>query len=325
MESCRAEELIAAYIRDLSVRRNASQATVTAYKTDLEDLVFFLAGRGIDAGQPETVRQSDLQAWLARLFMDGTARSTIARRLSATRGVFEYLHRQGHVPDLSVIRIRKPRQDRKVPDFLNVDETTELLDVGTMRPVPRARGTTDEQAQALQLRDAALVELLYGSGLRVSEALNLENKDVDPRAGWVRVLGKGGRERLAPLSETSIPCLEAWQKVRPVLAKPDEQALFTGARGGRLDRREARRIVASLCKRAGLARTVSPHALRHSFATHLLDAGADLRSVQELLGHKRLSTTQRYTHVSLGHLMQAYDKAHPLSSRAESGKDREED
>ena len=164
-------------------------------------------------------------------------------------------------------------------------------------------------------RDLALAELLYGSGLRISEALGLDIDDVQLSSRVLRVMGKGSRQRLAPLSDTSCDSLKSWLDERPLMAQPDEPALFVGARGSRLNRREAARIVERLCRRAGLDFTVSPHSLRHSFATHLLTAGADLRSVQELLGHSRLTTTQRYTQVSLEHLMEAYDKAHPKASK----------
>ncbi|MDO5536786.1 MAG: tyrosine recombinase XerC [Desulfovibrionaceae bacterium] len=310
------ELLVDEYLRELKYARNASPATVRAYGTDLRDLNGFLAARGIDLAEPGTVQRSDLQAWLAELFRGGCARSTMSRRLSAMRSFFRWLHSTGRLQDMSVAKIRNPRQEQKSPQALNVDETTDLLDRGTVQPVTRARGTTDDQARAMLLRDAALAELLYGSGLRITEALDLQAGEVHPEDGYVRVMGKGGRERLAPLSDTCVDALSEWLKYRDCLALPGEPALFTGARGSRLDRRQARRIIESLCRRAGLSRTVSPHVLRHSFATHLLDAGADLRAVQELLGHKRLSTTQRYTHVSLGHLVRAYDEAHPLSSQA---------
>ncbi len=313
-----ADELIERWVLELGASRNASPATQRAYVTDIRDLDIFLASRGVQLGSPATVQRADIQAWLAHQFRSGLARSSMARRLSSMRGFFRWLHGQGLVPDLTAAQVRNPRQDQKGPDCLNVDEITDLLDKGTAVPAARARGTTDAQKEALELRDAALAELLYGSGLRVSEALSLNSADVNPKSGFVRVFGKGRRERLAPLSDTCVPVLQAWQQKRSEVAAPGETALFTGARGFRLDRREARRIIAGLCQRAGLPRTVSPHALRHSYATHLLDAGADLRAVQELLGHRRLSTTQRYTHVSLGHLLQAYDKAHPLSQQAEA-------
>ena len=165
--------------------------------------------------------------------------------------------------------------------------------------------------RALAARDLCLAEILYGSGLRVSEALALDAVRVSGESETVRVLGKGGKERLAPLTENARQALDEWLALRLQLAPPGERALFVGVRGGRLNRREAQRIIEALCKRAGLPQAVSPHGLRHSFATHLLEAGADLRSVQELMGHARLSTTQRYTHLNLAHLMAVYDKAHP--------------
>ncbi len=320
-ESASPYRLVRDFLADLEYRRGVSGATVQAYAADLDDLCAFLASRSIDPDKPDSVRKTDIQSWLASLFHKGLAKSTMARRLSAMRTFFKYLHSKGEVSGLTVIEVRNPKQEQHAPLALNADETTELLDNGAKKDAPRARGTTEEQEKALKLRDLALAELLYGSGLRISEALGLNSRDVIPEDGYVRVFGKGARERLAPLSDTCIGALSAWQQARPCIALKDEPALFTGARGARLDRREARRIIESLCKRAGLARTVSPHALRHSFATHLLDAGADLRAVQELLGHKRLSTTQRYTHVSLRHLVETYDHAHPLSSLADTGKD----
>jgi integrase/recombinase XerC len=147
--------------------------------------------------------------------------------------------------------------------------------------------------------------------LRVSEALSLDAGRLSPASETLRLLGKGGKERLAPITEAARAALAVWLEKRPLLAAPAERALFVGAHGKRLNRREAQRIIAGLCKRAGLPQAVSPHALRHSFATHLLEAGADLRSVQELMGHSRLTTTQRYTHLTLSHLLAVYDKAHP--------------
>ena len=168
-----------------------------------------------------------------------------------------------------------------------------------------------EQEQAMRARDICLAELLYGSGLRVSEALSLDAGRLSAETESLRIMGKGGKERLAPLTDTAKTALAAWLSLRPALAPPGERALFVGVRGKRLNRREAQRIIESLCRLAGLPQPVSPHGLRHSFATHLLEAGADLRSVQELMGHARLATTQRYTHLNLAHLMAVYDKAHP--------------
>ena len=166
---------------------------------------------------------------------------------------------------------------------------------------------------AIAHRNNALLELLYGSGLRISEALCLNVSDIRTEDGFVRVIGKGNKERLAPLSDTSIVALEEWLAIRHMVATLGEKALFVGVRGKRLHRRQTIRILEELCLQAGLPLTTAPHTLRHSFATHLLEGGANLRAVQELLGHARLSTTQRYTHITLDKLIQAYDKAHPFS------------
>lgn len=165
----------------------------------------------------------------------------------------------------------------------------------------------------LQARDICLAELLYGSGLRISEALAITIDRIPEKENAIRIMGKGGKERLAPLTETTQKALSHWLIYRKEIAPVGEKSLFIGMRGKRLNRREAYRIIKQLCLQAGLAQSVSPHALRHSFATHLLEAGADLRSVQELMGHARLTTTQRYTHIDLAHLMSVYDKAHPKS------------
>jgi integrase/recombinase XerC len=193
--------------------------------------------------------------------------------------------------------------------MLNVDQTFALLNA------QKQNSAVSDAAPVLLCRDLALAELLYGSGLRISEALNLDVGQINLEEQVLRILGKGNKQRLAPLSDSSLKALRAWLEQRPALLKADDKdkknALFIGARGGRLNRRQARRIIEKLCQRAGLAQAVSPHALRHSFATHLLEAGADLRSVQELLGHARLTTTQRYTHLDLARLTAVYDKAHP--------------
>jgi integrase/recombinase XerC len=199
--------------------------------------------------------------------------------------------------------LRNPKQESRQPRALNVDQATALMDAPA-RPGPEG------------IRDLALAELLYGSGLRISEALSLNVDDVRADRGFVRVLGKGGKERLAPLSEAAKLRLREYLDERHALAPGTTgQALFLGSRGGPLSRREAQRIVSRLAAQAGVGQNVHPHTLRHSFASHLLQAGADLRSVQEMLGHSRLSTTERYTHLDMRHIMEVYDKAHPYSEK----------
>ncbi|MBD5626514.1 MAG: tyrosine recombinase XerC [Desulfovibrio sp.] len=300
---------VADFLSWLSVERGAPETTRRAYAADLDQLARALAARGVDVGKPAAVTHRDIQAWVGALYRAGLAKSSMARKLAAARSFFRYLQRQGLVAANVAAQVHNPRQERRQPRILNVEEAAALLSAE-----PAGTATTPQEA-TLRLRDLALAELLYGSGLRISEALGLDVDDLQLAGGVARVMGKGGRERMAPLSDASREALHAWLAERPYLAPADSPALFVGARGGRLDRREASRRIARLCREAGLDVTVSPHALRHSFATHLLDAGADLRSVQELLGHRRLATTQRYTQVSLERLMRVYDAAHPRAKK----------
>ncbi|EPR39354.1 Tyrosine recombinase xerC [Desulfovibrio sp. X2] len=237
----------------------------------------------------------------------GTKKSSMARKLSSLRGFFRFLRTVGEVSATPLAGLSNPKQDKRHPRALNVDQALALLEAH-VDPDPAG------------LRDLALAELLYGAGLRISEALGLDVEDIDPSLGLVRIMGKGGKERLAPLGTQALTRIARWIEQRGALAADArERALFVGQRGARLDRREAQRIVQRLAGVSGLPQRISPHTLRHSFATHMLEAGADLRSVQELLGHERLTTTQRYTHLNMQHLMQTYDKAHPRAAREGSG------
>lgn len=296
------EAQLAPYHLWLETQRGLSAATVRAYLSDIRQFADFLAAK---QGGPEGLYgagRRDVQAFLAELFRRGEARTSMSRKLAALRSFFHYALRLHLVRENPAKAVRNPRQESYQPRVLNVDEMFAVLDA-------------DDSADGDPLRhsrDRALAELLYGSGLRISEALGLNVDDVQLAAGVVRVMGKGNRERMAPLSDSCVPALREWLADRPLLAADGEPALFVGMRGGRrMQRREAARSMDRLGSLAGVTRHFSPHALRHSFATHLLDGGADLRSVQELLGHRRLTTTQRYTQVSLEHLMRVYDAAHP--------------
>ena len=312
----RAKLFVDAFLVWMEVQKGASPATLKAYGSDLAQLAEFLRGQDADLGKPETVTKRHIQAYLAWLFRLGDAKSSMARKLAAARSYFRFQQRSKSVTENVAAQVRNPRQEKRHPRALNVDETFALLDTAQKPSRTQGQPAADSaEAERMLCRDLALAELLYGSGLRISEALGLDIDDVQLSSRVLRVMGKGSRQRLAPLSDTSCDSLKSWLDERPLMAQPDEPALFVGARGSRLNRREAARIVERLCRRAGLDFTVSPHSLRHSFATHLLTAGADLRSVQELLGHSRLTTTQRYTQVSLEHLMEAYDKAHPKASK----------
>lgn len=296
--------LVDAYLTWMAVQKGYSDATLAAYAADLTQFQGMLARQDCTLDQPETVTRQHVRQFLANLHKAGTAKSSMARKLAAVRGFFHYLMRMRQISVNPADTVRNPKQEQRHPRVLSVDQTFVLLDTPDVASVTE----TDRAAHA---RDMALAELLYGSGLRISEALQLDVDSIDLHGGVIRVLGKGTKVRLAPLSDAAIRAIKAWLPLRPLLAPAEERACFVGVRGARLNRRQAARIIEMLCRKAGLACVVSPHGLRHSFATHLLEAGADLRTVQELLGHSRLTTTQRYTRLTLEHLVQVYDAAHP--------------
>lgn len=316
-----------AFLAWIRLQRGLSDATHAAYERDLSQFEAYLLETGHSLARPDEVNRRHVEQFLARLFRDGQAKSSIARKLSALRALFRYLLRAKKIRLNPAESVRNPKQDIRYPGALNVDEMFTLLGAVPSSPAtatspehteaPAESEPNPERRRALHRRDQALAELLYGSGLRISEALGLDVTDVDTDNCIARVLGKGAKERLAPLSDAGATALKTWLAARPLLTSPTEQAVFVGSRGKRLNRRQAARILEAMRTSRGLARHVSPHALRHSFATHLLEGGADLRTVQELLGHARLSTTQRYTHVTLERLIQVYDKAHPLARASE--------
>jgi len=296
------------FLAFLEVEKGYSPATVRAYAADLEQFEAFLSRRGKTLEAFESIAREDATGYLAELHRQRQKKSSMARKLSTLRSFFRYLIRHRLLGQSPLTGLRNPKQESRQPRALNVDQATALMDA-PVRTGPAG------------IRDLALVELLYGSGLRVSEALSLTVDDVRADRGFVRVRGKGGKDRLAPLSEASRHRLSEYLDERDALHPVEtEQALFLGARGGPLSRREALRIVSRLAVEAGVSQSVHPHTLRHSFASHLLQAGADLRSVQEMLGHARLSTTERYTHLDLRRIMEVYDKAHPYSDKS-GGKD----
>lgn len=300
------------FLAQLAMEKGYSPATVAAYEEDLKQFALFLLEReGIELAAPETVSAGNIRSFLAKLHRRGLSKSSISRKLSSLRAFFRFCARHKLISSLPTTDIRNPKQEKRHPKVLNVDQTFALLD-------QKAPSENKKNAAALAARDLALAELLYGSGLRISEALSLDLGQIitaGGRGAFVRVLGKGGKERVAPLSASSIIALQAWEKLRPQLADHEEKALFVGKNGRRLHRRVASRAIADLCRSAALPEHISPHSLRHSFATHLLEGGADLRTVQELLGHAHLSTTQRYTHLTIAHLSKVYDDAHPKSQK----------
>jgi integrase/recombinase XerC len=281
------------FLRSLAVERGASPHTLRSYRADLTDCAAFLA-----AGRLGPLVGADartLRAYLAALHERGLARTSIARRLAALRSFFRFLMRRGRASANPARDVSTPKLPRKLPAYLPIDESEALLRVA---PPPTAGG----------VRDRAILELFYATGIRVAELAGLDVEDLDLREGAVRVLGKGRKERIVPVGRKAVEALRAY------LARDGEREsgpVFLNGRGGRLTVRSVHRIVRARARAAGLHRRVSPHTLRHTFATHLLDAGADLRLIQELLGHARLGTTQKYTHVSTDRLMKVYDSAHP--------------
>jgi len=285
----------AEFLRYLDLQRGASRHTLRGYALDLAEFRAFLSREGV--GDVATADARAVRAWLASLHERKLAKSSIARKLATVRSCFRYLARVGRVEINPARQVRSPRLPKRLPSFLPKDESKDLLDTGAER-------------SPAGLRDHALLELLYATGLRVSECCGLDLDDVDRRGGSVRVMGKGGKERVVPAGDAALAALEAWLLVRG----EGRGALFTNARGGRLGARSVHRIVKRRARGAGIDRRVTPHTLRHTFATHMLGEGADLRLIQELLGHSRLTTTQRYTHVSPEHLMKVYDSAHPRAN-----------
>ncbi len=297
---------VQAFLAWLEFQKGYSAATLAAYAGDLAQCESFLQSQGLSLEDAKNIDRNHLRKYIALLHKQALSKSSMARKLASMRAFFAYLLRM-HLLEVSPMAgIRNPKQEQKHPKVLNVDQTFTLLSSCSTE-----HDVVSIEDEALQARDRALAEILYGSGLRISEALDLDVTHLDVRLGFLRVLGKGRKERLCPLTPVAKDALERWVKLRGHVAQLRETALFVGARGARLHRRQATRIIEELCQKAGLNVTVSPHSLRHGFATHLLEAGADLRTVQELLGHSRLSTTQRYTSLTLEHLMQVYDGAHP--------------
>ncbi|TMM32635.1 MAG: tyrosine recombinase XerC [Actinobacteria bacterium] len=286
-----------AFARHLASERGRSTHTVRAYVADVVSLLDH-AGRMGCAG-PDDLDLGVLRSWLARLRTTGAARSSLARRAAAARTFTAWAHRDGLLARDAGTQLASPKARRELPGVLRDDQAATLV-------------TTPAGDDPLPLRDRLVLELLYATGIRVSELCGLDLDDVDRSRHLVRVLGKGAKERSVPYGQPAEESLDAWlRRGRPVLATARSgPALLLGARGGRLQPTTARGVVSRYAQAAGLPH-VSPHGLRHSAATHLLEGGADLRSVQELLGHAALSSTQIYTHVSIDRLRNAYRQAHP--------------
>ena len=292
---------IAQFLQYLRVERGASPHTLKGYREDLIAAAEYFADEDGASPDPATLTAVELRGFLAALTEAGFAKTSIARKLASLRSFYRFGQREAWVKTNPARALRNPRKGRSLPHFLTTAQIGKLL---SAPPV----------ASPMGLRDRAILETTYSAGLRVSELVGLNDGDVDLRQGVLRVRGKGRRERLSPLGSYAIGALQSWLKVR-TLAKNQPPTptnpVFTNRFGTRLTTRSVGRLLEKYLRETGLDRRTSPHTLRHSFATHLLDRGADIRSVQELLGHKSLVTTQIYTHVSTASLKAAYDKAHP--------------
>jgi integrase/recombinase XerC len=322
---------LSAFLEYLRLNRNASAHTAAAYESDVTQFLDF-AAQYLDKPnlEPGNLELGTIRAFMAELYRQGHARASVARKLSALRAFGRYLRREGWIDTDPAALAASPRRERKIPAHLSIDEMARLLEM-------------PDVADPLGCRDRAILELFYASGLRLSELVGLDLGDVDvnPRRRLVRVMGKGAKERQIPFNSATEKSLRRWLEVRGALrSKPEgarslesgakspkpkaqglrsrtqtREPLFLNFRGARLTGRSVQRLVARYVASCSTRFGISPHALRHSFATHLLERGADLRAIQELLGHVQLSTTQRYTHVNAAQLLDVYRKAHPRAKR----------
>jgi integrase/recombinase XerC len=304
MKAMAVENLISVFIESLTTEKGFSENTCRGYRNDLDEFLKYLAEnrhtRSNDPVEIDCVDNLTIRGYLGYLHKRNK-KTTIARKLSALRSFFNYLVKRGVTEDNPAESILTPKQEKTIPAYLSVDEMFRLLD-------------SIHTGQMLDLRNRAIFETLYSCGIRVSELVGLNTSDVDHRQALIRVLGKGGKERIVPIGKKALAAIKSYRQLLNRECRISEKMngpLFLNKNKGRLTARSVARILNKLITVCGLLTPVSPHTLRHTFATHMLDAGADLRVVQELLGHKSLSTTQKYTHVSIDRLMETYDRAHP--------------
>ncbi len=286
-------KLVEKFIRYLEAERGFSNHTVRAYRKDIED---FLRHIKIE---PQKADLMDIRGFIASQIKKGLTKTSVSRQISSIRTFFKFLYREGYVKTNPAKLVSSPKSERHLPKFLSVDDTFSLMEK------PDGIGF-------IPARDKAVLELLYSSGLRVSELAGLNIEDLNIKEGLIIVHGKGRKERILPIGSKAIDAIKTYL-VERLLTKKKEKALFLNRLGTRLTDRGVRRIVVKYSKAIQIKGNVGPHTLRHSFASHMLQGGADLRVIQELLGHKSLSTTQKYTHLDVKHLVDVYDKAHPLA------------
>lgn len=286
------------FLRHLAIEKNVSDHTVRAYRQDLHDFAEYCPN------PPAQVEMVDIRGFIANQTIGGKSKTTVARRLASLRSFFAFLYQEGRISANPARLVATPKTPKHLPNFLSVDDAFGLVQ-------------EPEGIGLLPVRDRALLELLYSSGLRVSEIAGLNVDDLNVREGLVKVLGKGRKERIVPVGGKALDALKSYMIERLLFRKKKRSgstdvALFLNKSGTRLTDRQIRRIVVKYARAIGIEGQIGPHTLRHTFATHLLTGGADLRVIQELLGHSSLSTTQKYTHLDIGHLIDVYDKAHPF-------------
>ncbi len=290
---------LAEFIRHLASEKRHSPRTCDSYQRDLLRLADWLGRSGFVAWQ--RVTNHDLRRYVATLSREGLSGRSIARHLSATRRFYQFLLREKLASDNPALDIRAPKSGRRLPRVADVDQLNHLLD-----------GQPDDP---LEVRDLCMFELMYSSGLRLAELASLDLDTVDLRSGEVRVMGKGGKERLLPVGRKAIAAIQAWLPYRGALANDGEAALFVSQRGERLSHRSIQARLSRWGISRGADQKLHPHLLRHSFASHMLESSGDLRAVQELLGHADIATTQVYTHLDFQHLARVYDQSHPRARR----------
>jgi integrase/recombinase XerC len=301
------------FIHYLSMEKNASPHTCRCYQSDLEEFEDYLKNSGLVLAASGEVEMGKVDRMVIRKYLSilhlKNKKSSIARKISTLRSFFRYLNKEQMIPSNPAKNVSTPKVEKTLPTTLTVDEAFRLME----SPKGFSEKPSPARVKNMGLRDRAILELLYSSGLRVSELVGLNTNHLDLDLGIVKVMGKGRKERIVPVGTKAVESLKAFLDERGLLK--GEDPLFINSVGGRLTTRTVGRLIKKYSKHSGIYRKVSPHSLRHTFATHLLDAGADIREIQEMLGHSSLSTTQRYTHISMGKLMEIYDKAHPRSFR----------
>jgi integrase/recombinase XerC len=291
------------FMKHLEVERGVSKHTIRAYRKDLEEFSSFCQS------SPEAIEVIDIRGFISSLMIKGKAKSTVSRKLASIRSFLGYLHQEGYVKLNQAKLVPTPKAAKPLPNFLTVDDAFSLVE-------------SPHGIDFIRVRDKAILELLYACGVRVGELSGIDIDEVNLREGLIKIRGKGKKERIVPFGNKAADALKLYMVERMLFKKKKaipqtEAALFLNVRGSRLTDRQVRRIVVKYAHAVGVDGQIGPHTLRHSFATHLLTGGADLRVIQELLGHSSLSTTQKYTHLDIAHLIDVYDKTHPFGNKEE--------